>query len=124
MLFRSQESTAAYVQKLAQAHDEEMIFLSSLGNLVPPEATAAVQGDPSADIKAALDAQAREEEQEEAAAQQQATPRVVAIGPDDDVPPMPDGMSIPTSEQEAFELDPDATRRYTDLQFGKDYQIQ
>ena len=123
-LKQAQESTAAYVQKLAQAHDEEMIFLSSLGNLVPPEATAAVQGDPSADIKAALDAQAREEEQEEAAAQQQATPRVVAIGPDDDVPPMPDGMSIPTSEQEAFELDPDATRRYTDLQFGKDYQIQ
>lgn len=123
-LKQAQESTAAYVQKLAQAHDEEMIFLSSLGNLVPPEATAAVQGDPSADIKAALDAQAREEEQEEATAQQQATPRVVAIGPDDDVPPMPDGMSIPTSEQEAFELDPDATRRYTDLQFGKDYQIQ
>ena len=26
--------------------------------------------------------------------------------------------------QEEFELDPDATRRYTDLQFGKDYQIQ
>lgn len=125
-LKQAQESTAAYVQKLAQAHDEEMIFLSSLGNLVPPEAVAAVQNDPSADIKAALDAQVREEEQGEATppVRQQAAPRVVAIGPDDDVPPMPDGMAPPISEQEAFELDPDATRRYTDLQFGKDYQIQ
>ena len=131
-LKKAQESTAAYVRKLAQAHDDEMLFLSSLGDLVPPEAAAAVENDPSAEIKAALDAQARQEEEEQ---QQAATRRVVAVGPDDDVPPMPDGMlptggaqgeegERPLTPQEEFELDPDATRRYTDLQFGKDYQIQ
>ena len=130
-LKKAQESTAAYVHKLAQFHDEEMAFLSNLGELVPPEMAAAVRDDPSIEIKAALDAQARQEEEE----QQAATRRVVAVGPDDDVPPMPDGMlptggaqgeegERPLTPQEEFELDPDATRRYTDLQFGKDYQIQ
>ena len=125
-LKKAQESTAAYVRKLAQAHDEELAFLSDLGKLVPPEAEAAVRNDPSAEIKAALDAQAREEEQAQAAQAQQAAgqaaPRLVAVGPDDDVPPMPD--DLPDPEQEEFELDPDATRRYTDLKFGKDYEIQ
>lgn len=125
-LKKAQESTAAYVHKLAQAHDEELAFLSDLGKLVPPEAEAAVRNDPSAEIKAALDAQAREEEQAQAAQAQQAAgqaaPRLVAVGPDDDVPPMP--ADIPGQDQEEFELDPDATRRYTDLKFGKDYEIQ
>ena len=122
-LQKAQESTAAYVRKLAQAHDEEMLFLSNLGQLVPPEAAAAVASDPSAEIKAALDAQARQEEEE-----QQPVNRIVAVGPDDDVPPMPEGV-IPQeggalTPEEEFALDPDATRRYTDLQFGKDYQIK
>ena len=125
-LKKAQESTAAYVHKLAQAHDEELAFLSDLGKLVPPEAEAAVRNDPSAEIKAALDAQAREEEQAQTAQAQQAAgqaaPRLVAVGPDDDVPPMP--ADIPGQDQEEFELDPDATRRYTDLKFGKDYEIQ
>ena len=121
-LQKAQESTAAYVRRLAQAHDEEMLFLSNLGQLVPPEAAAAAAGDPSAEIKAALDAQVRQEEQKKA------PKRVVAVGPDDDVPPMPEGV-LPQEEreltpEEEFALDPDATRRYTDLQFGKDYQIK
>lgn len=129
-LKKAQESTAAYVRRLAQAHDEELAFLSNLGSLVPPEAAAAVQNDPSAEIKAALDAQARQDEEQQRAA----TRRVVAVGPDDDVPPLPpDFVPVagaqeeedpPLTPQEEFELDPDATRRYTDLQFGKDYQIQ
>ena len=121
-LKRAQESTAAYVRKLAQFHDEEMDFLSHLGELVPPEAAAAAKDDPSAEIKAALDAQARREEEELAAQKKAAPPRLVAVGPDDDVPPMPD--DLPDPEQEEFELDPDATRRYSDLKFGKDYEIQ
>ena len=121
-LKQAQESTAAYVQKLAKAHDEEMVFLASLGNLVPPEAAAAaMKGDPSNDIKAALDAHVQEEEQ-------QAAKRIVAVGPDDDIPPMPEGLDVSGDEgltpEEEFALDPDATRRYTDLQFGKDYQIK
>ena len=119
-LKKAQESTAAYVKKLAQAHEDEMLFLSGLGDLVPPE--MAVPDAPAADIKAALDAQVR---QEEAAAQQQKpAPRVVAVGPDDDVPPLPDDFVPQAQLQEELELDPDATRRYSDLQFGKDYQIK
>ncbi|MBD5133318.1 MAG: DivIVA domain-containing protein [Clostridiales bacterium] len=118
-LKKAQESTAAYVKKLAQAHEDEMLFLSSLGDLVPPELMTA-PSDPADDIKAALDAQVRQEE--EAAAVQQAEPRLVAVGPDDDVPPMPDDLPDPAADE--LELDPDATRRYTDLQFGKDYKIQ
>ena len=106
-LKKAQESTAAYVKKLAQAHEDEMLFLSSLGDLVPPE--MAVPDDPAADIKAALDAQVR---QEEAAAQQQKpAPRVVAVGPDDDVPPLPDDFVPQAQLQAELELDPDATRR-------------
>ena len=129
-LKQAQESTAAYVRKLAQAHEEELAFLSNLGKLVPPEAAAAVKNDPSAEIKAALDAKAREEEQAQAQAQAQAqqaaaqpaAPRLVAVGPDDDIPPMPPELAA--QGQDEFELDPDATRRDTDLKFGKDYQIQ
>lgn len=124
-LKKAQESTAAYVRKLAQLHDQEMDFLSRLGELVPPE--MAGKDDPSEDIKAALDAQVRrEEEQRQAmAAAQKPAPRLVAVGPDDDVPPMPDDLEpLDPAQQDEFELDPDATRRYSDLQFGKDYEIQ
>ena len=126
-LKKAQESTAAYVRKLAKAHDEELAFLANLGELVPPELAAAKDADPSEDLKAALAAQVRlEEEQRQAqAAAQKSAPRLVAVGPDDDVPPMPDDLEpLSGQDQDDFELDPDATRRYTDLQFGKDYEIQ
>lgn len=138
-LQKAQESTAAYVRRLAQFHDEEMAFLSNLGDLVPPELAKPPEDDPSDAIKAAVDAKVREEEQQAAAKaqqvqaqprqaaqapQQKAAPRLVAVGPDDDVPPLPDDFVPMAPEQEDFELDPDATRRYTDLKFGKDYEIQ
>ena len=126
-LKKAQESTAAYVRKLAKAHDEELAFLANLGELVPPELAVAKDADPSEDIKAVLAAQVRlEEEQRQAqAAAQKSAPRLVAVGPDDDVPPMPDDLEpLSGQDQDDFELDPDATRRYTDLQFGKDYEIQ
>lgn len=38
---------------------------------------------------------------------------------------MPDDLEPLSGQgQDEFELDPDATRRYSDLQFGKDYEIQ
>lgn len=120
-LKRAQESTAAYVRKLAQFHDQEMEFLSNLGQLIPPELAAA--GDPSNEIKAALDAQLRAEEErtmQRQSAQKEAPGQ--AEGPAD-----PDPEAAPSAGdglQDEFELDPDATRRYSDLQFGKDYQIQ
>ena len=126
-LKKAQESTAAYVRKLAAAHDQEMAFLSDLGQLVPPEQLAAAKdSDPSEDIKAALTAQiSKEEAQQAQPAPEKPAPRLVAVGPDDDVPPMPDDLEPLSGQgQDEFELDPDATRRYSDLQFGKDYEIQ
>ena len=61
-LKQAQESTAAYVRKLAQFHDQEMDFLSHLGELVPPEIAAQAADNPAADIEAAVAAQVFAEE--------------------------------------------------------------
>ena len=120
-LRQAQESTAAYVKKLAELHDLEMEFLSGLGELVPPD-TAARKDDPSADIEAAVAAQVFAEEKEPEAAPAAPAPRLVAVGPDDDVPPLPDDIILPGMDDS--ELDPEATRRFSDMQFGKDYKIE
>lgn len=114
-LKKAQESTAAYVRRLAQFHDQEMEFLSNLGDLVPPELMAAPD-DPSADIKAALDAQVRQEE----AASAQGEDTAVYLPLADDA----QAEEAPPADEPELELDPDATRRYSDLQFGKDYKIE
>lgn len=122
-LKKAQESTAAYVHKLAKFHDEEMAFLSGLGELVPPEQLAAHKDDPSTDIEAAVAAQVFAEEKPAEPPTQKPAPRLVAVGPDDDVPPLPDDF-IPQMPQDEYELDPDATRRFSDMKFGKDYKIE
>ena len=55
-------------------------------------------------------------------AEEKPAPRLVAVGPDDDVPPMPDDLLLPGMDD--GELDADATRRFSDMQFGKDYKIE
>ena len=124
-LKKAQESTAAYVRRLAEFHDKEMDFLSNLGELVPPELV--VKDDPAVDIEAAVAAQVRQEEAEQqqaASVQERPAPRLVAVGPDDDIPPMPDDSLLPSQADLEEELDPDATRRFSDIQFGKDYRIE
>lgn len=124
-LKKAQESTAAYVRRLAEFHDKEMDFLSNLGELVPPELV--VKDDPAVDIEAAVAAQVRQEEAEQqqaASVQERPAPRLLAVGPDDDIPPMPDDILLPSQADLEEELDPDATRRFSDIQFGKDYRIE
>ena len=124
-LKKAQESTAAYVRRLAEFHDKEMDFLSNLGELVPPELV--VKDDPAVDIEAAVAAQVRQDEAEQqqaASVQERPAPRLVAVGPDDDIPPMPDDILLPSQADLEEELDPDATRRFSDIQFGKDYRIE
>lgn len=118
-LRQAQESTAAYVKRLARFHKEEAAFLSRLSEMVPPELEQGRE-DPAADIKAAVAAQVFPQEQQPQ--QQPAAIPVVAVGPDDDVPPMPDDVPLPGMDDS--ELDPDATRRFSDMKFGKDYKIQ
>ncbi|MCI9367804.1 MAG: hypothetical protein HFF19_05930, partial [Oscillospiraceae bacterium] len=72
-------------------------------------------------------AQVRQEEAEQqqaASVQERPAPRLVAVGPDDDIPPMPDDILLPSQADLEEELDPDATRRFSDIQFGKDYRIE
>ena len=124
-LRRAQEATAAYLKKLAALHDREMEFLAGLGELVPPELAAQEEDDPSADIEAAVAAQVFPGEkapEPEAPPADRPAPRLVAVGPDDDVPPLPDDYVLPGMDD--AELDPEATRRFSDIQFGKDYTIE
>ena len=109
-LKQAQEATAAYVLKLNTLYQEELEFLSRLGEMVPP--ASEVQPDPSAEIEASVSAliygsEAAAQPQEEA--------------------PMSDDTAVFTpvssASSGAGELDPDATRRFEDLQFGKDYEI-
>ena len=116
-LRRAQESTAAYLQTLRSLHDQEMDFLADLSELVPPESAAQKQDDPSVDIEAAVAAQVYADEPETPAA-----PRLVAVGPDDDVPPLPDDYVLPGMDDS--DLDSEATRKFSDMQFGKDYEIK
>lgn len=104
-LRQAQEATAAYVKKLADFHEKEVAFLAGLRDLVPPDVTP--PDDPSADIEASVSALIRDRSEEPAA---QAAGDTALFAP----------VSGSTSGDE---LDPDATRRFEDLQFGKDYEI-
>ena len=122
-LKKAQESTAAYVRKLASFHDQEMDFLSHLGELVPPEIAAQAADSAAADIEAAVAAQVFPEEPPQLPQPPAQRPaRLVAVGPDD----MQTAVYTPVTDASGddLELDPDATRRLSDIQFGKDYKIQ
>lgn len=102
-LKRAQEATAAYVQKLKEFHNEEVDFLSRLDELVPSQAPQEAAPDPSVEIEASVSSVVQNEGEAEEA------PTIVHAR-NSDRDPLPN-------------LDPDATRRFEDLQFGKDYEI-
>lgn len=96
----AQEATAAYVEKLRAMHEQEIVLLNGLSQLAPPAPPAP---EPSAAVEADIEASLS-----------------------DLIHPKEDASSAepvePEPEQE--ELDPDATRRFEDLQFSKDYKIE
>ena len=98
-LKQAQQATAAYAQKLKALHDEEVEFLSKLGQMVPPQTS-----DAASEIEAAVSASIQPEEEEE----KKKEPVAVSVG---------------KPRNPLDDLDPDATRRFEDLQFGKDYEI-
>ncbi len=104
-LQQAREATAAYVQKLKTLHDEEVDFLSKLDQLVPPQASR--EPDPSVvEIEASISAVVQDPEDPEE--------------PEEE----PTAAHTPSAERDPLaDLDPDATRRFEDLQFGKDYEI-
>ena len=105
----AQEATAAYVKKLQEMHDSELALLEGLSQLVPP-VTEPVD-DPAADIQASLSNLIWMEEAV-------STEKSEAVEEEEE----------PVEEEEAKapayeELDPSVTRRFENLQFSKDYQI-
>ena len=99
-LKQAQQATAAYAQKLKALHDEEVEFLSKLGQMVPPQTS-----DAASEIEAAVSASIQPEEEEE----KKKEPVAVSVG---------------KPRNPLDDLDPDAIRRFEDLQFGKDYEIR
>ena len=104
----AQEATAAYVKQLKDMHENEIALLDGLSQLVPPQEET--KDDPAADISASIsniihlheETPAQEpEEEEEAEEGETAEP-------------------APVYE----ELDPSVTRRFENLQFSKDYEIE
>ena len=105
----AQEATAAYVKKLQEMHDSELALLAGLSQLVPPVADPV--DDPAADIQASLSNLIRMEE-------------VVSAEPAEPVEAEEDLAEEEEPQAPVYEeLDPSVTRRFENLQFSKDYQI-
>ena len=108
-LQQAQKATADYVMKLHALHQEELDYLSRLGQMVPPEMAQAAMAQsivPAGPTTPVEDLTSEEEEVEEPT------------------------ISQPLQQSQQPKNDPvddlylDATRRFDDLQFGKDYQIK
>lgn len=108
-LQQAQKATADYVRKLHALHQEELDYLSRLGQMVPPEMAQAAMAQsivPEGPTTPVEDLTTEEEEVEEPT------------------------ISQPLQQSQQPKNDPvddlylDATRRFDDLQFGKDYQIK
>ena len=107
----AQEATAAYVKKLQEMHDSELALLEGLSKLIPP-VTEPVD-DPVADIQASISNLIRLEDAVPASASE---PEAVEVNEEEAEDENPED---PVYE----ELDPSVTRRFENLQFSKDYQI-
>ena len=108
-LQQAQKATADYVMKLHALHQEELHYLSRLGQMVPPEMAQAAMAQsivPEGPTTPVEDLTSEEEEVGEPT------------------------ISQPLQQSQQPKNDPvddlylDATRRFDDLQFGKDYQIK
>lgn len=108
-LQQAQKATADYVMKLHALHQEELDYLSRLGQMVPPEMAQAAMAQsivPEGPTTPVEDLTSEAEEVEEPT------------------------ISQPLQQSQQPKNDPvddlylDATRRFDDLQFGKDYQIK
>lgn len=105
----AQEATAAYLKKLKEMHDSEVALLEGFSQLVPP--VTEPTDDPAADIQASLSNLIQMEDAVSAE-----TPEAVETDAESEKDEDPE---TPPYE----ELDPSITRRFENLQFSKDYQI-
>ncbi len=117
---QAKQATAEYVRQLNEMHQKEGEFLAGLDKMMPP-APEFPKDDPSADIKASVSAL-----YEDDAAGGPADP--ARASEEDYVPTRltpPKVTEIPDyDDSDAPVLDDEATRRFEDLKFGKDYSIE
>ncbi len=122
-LREAQKSTAAYVQKLQALYEQEMEFLSHLGEMVPPKPPEG--SDLSDDIKASVSARLYIDQRGEAGETSASYgPGGAEAAGDEAAGPAPgqpaEAAGLPDDQPAP---DPEATRRFDDLQFGRDYEI-
>lgn len=101
----AQEATVAYVQKIRALHSEELALLDGLSSLVPEDAGIS----------------------ETAAQIEDAVASIVQLYPEADAAEPAEEEEVPAQEPAKpvyEELDPSVTRRFEDLQFAKDYEIE
>ena len=101
----AQQATAAYVQKVRELHDSECALLDSLSDMMP------------ADTKI----------NETVSQIEDAVAGIVHLYPEPPAAEVPAEEEAPAEEQAEpvyEELDPSVTRRFADLQFAKDYEIE
>lgn len=115
-LEQAKAATAEYVDKLNDLHRRQGEFLSTLDQLVPP-APPVPKDDPSAEIEASVSALYADEAEKESAPAQAEDAAPAAPPAEGSGEPGYDDSDLP-------ELDEEATKRFEDLQFGKDYRIE
>lgn len=109
-LQQAQKATADYVMKLHALHQEELDYLSRLGQMVPPEMAQAAMA--------------------QSIVPEGPTTPVEDLTPEEEEVVEEPTISQPLQQPQHPKNDPvddlylDATRRFDDLQFGKDYQIK
>lgn len=108
----ARETTAAYVVKVSKLYEAQSMLLSELGKLAPAPRTAEDRVDTAIhDIESNLSQILTQE------------PAIPSAPQDpDDTKDL--AQNRPDPDEEAPALDPDATRRFEDLKFGRDYEIR
>ena len=124
----AQEATAAYVAKVRKLYQAQDILLSELDKLVPEGISDSIS-EAAQDIESSLD-QILSDRKEPAKPEPEPVPEPE---PEAEPEPEPEPEAEPRQapEAEAAEkrpgkppISPDATRRFEDLQFGRDYEIR
>lgn len=112
----AQEATAAYVAKVRKLYQAQDILLSELDKLVPEGISDSIS-QAAQDIESSLDQLLSD--QSESVKE--------SLEPEREAEPQPRPEEVPEAEEMRPgkpPISPDATRRFEDLQFGKDYEIR
>lgn len=122
-LRQAQEATAAYMNKLSELHQQHLDFLTQLSQISNQDDSV------KAETETAVEPETMSSQQAQQSAPPSAPEKAPVLEPSIPVPnnegrqyPIDDGVAPMGGD--IFELDSQATKRFENLQFGKDYKIQ